>query len=317
VRFPQGLPVKRPRVNLTPEDRRGTNLAKGAGAQNEGERRILVVDDDKGVNTMVGLALEGAGYDVASAENGELGWEAICRDSFDLLITDYSMPKLNGLDLLRRMRANSVNLPAILMSADMPRDVGDMIELVSPWGALHKPFAVKELLVRVGTILDSEQSFASDTSIQNPRALGPSGRIQRAFLHHAAQANLTSLAKNILAIESLTGRIGENTPTIFRVCDKMRNPIQNLAGETGFRSILARALILSKPEVPWLFPVKISIGGFFEGLALAEEKLTPLEISRGETIMVAQILGLLFTFLGESMTYVLLQDSHLGNQSKG
>jgi CheY-like chemotaxis protein len=65
-----------------------------ASDHNDAEGRILVVDDDVGVNAMVGLALEGAGYNVASAENGELGWEALRRGPFDLLITDYSMPKL-------------------------------------------------------------------------------------------------------------------------------------------------------------------------------------------------------------------------------
>jgi CheY-like chemotaxis protein len=302
-------------VSTTPEHRRGTDPVKGASAQSDGERRILVVDDDVSVNAMVGLALEGAGYSVVSAENGESGWEAICGNSLDLVITDYSMPKLNGLDLLRRMRANSVTLPAILMSADMPRDVGAVIELVSPGGALHKPFGIKDLLMKVGSVLESEQSFTTDKSLVNPKALGPSGRIQRAFLRHAAQANLTNLAKCILASESFARTSGDDSPTIFRVCDKMRGPLQNLAGETGFRSIVARALILAKSEVAWLWPVKISDSGFFEGLALAEEKLSPLEVSRGETVMVTQILGLLFTFLGESMTHVLLHDAHLGEQS--
>jgi two-component system cell cycle response regulator CpdR len=274
-----------------------------------------VVEDDVSVNAMVGLALEGAGYKVASAENGELGWEAIRQAPFDLLITDYSMPKLNGLDLLRRMRANSVNVPAILMSADMPLAIGEVIELVSPGGALHKPFAIKDLLTKVGTILADEQSFAVDTPLTNPRALGASGRIQRAFLRHAAQASLCNLSRNILACESFARDSGGNGPTIFRVCDKLRNPLQNLAGATGFKSILARALMISKSQVGWLSPVKISASGFFEGLVLAEEKLTALEISHGETVLLAQILDLLFTFLGESMTNSLLLDAHLGSQS--
>jgi two-component system chemotaxis response regulator CheY len=299
-------------VSTKPEYPRRTNPVKWAGTYNDGESRILVVDDDVSVNAVVGLALEGAGYRVSSAENGETGWEALSRSPFDLLITDYSMPKLNGIGLLRRMRANSVNVPAILMSADMPRDVGEVIELVAAGGALHKPFAMKELLVKVGSILDNGQSLSTDAPSINPKALGPSARIQREVIQHAAQAKLTSLATNILAHESFGRASGDKGPVIFRVCDKMRGPLRNVAGETGFRSIIARALMLSKSEVSWLWPVNISNNGFFEGLGLAEEKLTPLEVSRGETVVVGQILGLLFTFLGESMTHVLLHDAHLG-----
>jgi CheY-like chemotaxis protein len=264
---------------------------------------------------MVVLALESAGYTVASADNGESGWEAICNNSFDLLITDFSMPKLNGLELLRRMRANSVNIPAILMSADMPRDVGDIIELVSAGGAIHKPFKIRDLLVKVGTVLDNEQSFAADPLSKKPKALGPSGRIQRAFLNHAAQANLVGLARVLLVHESSAKKGGDNSPTIFRVFDKIRGPLLNVAGETGFRSILARALALAKPEVGWLWPVKVSDSGSFEGLVLAEGSITPAEISRGEIAIVAQMLGLLFTFLGESMTRSLLEEARLGGVS--
>jgi CheY-like chemotaxis protein len=273
------------------------------------------VDDDRSLNTMIVLALESAGYTVASADNGESAWEAICTKAFDLLITDFSMPKLNGLDLLRRMRANAVKLPAILMSADMPREVGDIIELVSAGGAIHKPFKIKDLLVKVGTVLDNEQSSTAGPLSRKPKALGPSGRIQRAFLHHAAQTNLVGLARVLLAHESTEKKSGDNSPTIFRVFDKIRNPLLNVADETGFRSILARALALAKPEVGWLWPVKVSDSGSFEGLGLAEESITPAEISRGEAAIIAQMLGLLFTFLGESMTRSLLQEARLGGVS--
>jgi DNA-binding response OmpR family regulator len=274
-----------------------------------------VVDDDRSLNTMVTNALESAGYAVASADDGESGWKAICSNTFDLLITDYSMPKLNGLDLLRRMRANAVSLPAILMSADMPREVGDIIELVSVGGAIHKPFRIKDLLAKVGTVLDNEQSFTADPLSRKPKALGPSGRIQRAFLHHAAQTNLVGLARVLLARESREKKSGDNSPTIFRVFDKIRSPILNVAGETGFRSILARALTLAKPEVGWLWPVKVSDSGSFEGLVLAEESIAAAEISRGETAIIAQMLGLLFTFLGEAMTRSLLEEARLGGVS--
>ena len=125
----------------------------------------MVVDDDPFLQRMVAAALKKVGYNVATSDNGESAWELICSEPLDLLITDYSMPRLNGIELLRRLRNSSLSLPAILMSASMTRNLSEIIEVVSPGGALHKPFGLNELYFKVGSILDLARLEASSATL--------------------------------------------------------------------------------------------------------------------------------------------------------
>jgi DNA-binding response OmpR family regulator len=272
-------------------------------------KHILVVDDDATILCLIVTVLRRTGYRVESADDGVSGWNALRAKRYDLLITDYSMPNLNGLELLRLVWSSPSRIPAILMSAAMPQDVGEIMELVAPGGALHKPFAISELLFKVGTILDHEQSRSGAATDARCDGLESLSRRERKAIELEIRSRLNSLAGKILKYESSVGHLlGNPAPIIFSVCDKFRSPVQTLTGENGFRSILSRALMLSRSEVAWFGTVIISAKGFFEGLRRAEASLPPPEIIRGETVLIAHLLGLLFTFVGEQITRVLLQD---------
>ena len=64
---------------------------------------LLLLEDDADIRLVLERMLRAAGYCVSSAEDGEAGWSALAADSYDLLITDHDVPKLLGLDLLRRL----------------------------------------------------------------------------------------------------------------------------------------------------------------------------------------------------------------------
>jgi DNA-binding response OmpR family regulator len=98
----------------------------------------------------VTIVLRRAGFHVGCAVDGESGWEALSAIRYDLLITDHEMPRLNGLGLLRRVRALSAQLPVILMSARMPWGETDDWRLLKPGLAIEKPFSIGELLAAVG-----------------------------------------------------------------------------------------------------------------------------------------------------------------------
>jgi DNA-binding response OmpR family regulator len=116
-------------------------------------RRILVVDDDTLVRRVFSRALSRAAYQVDCAEDGEGGWEALCANRFDLLITDHSMPRLTGLNLVRRIRNGPVKVPVIMVSGTMPWEEHDLLELLSPGVALAKPVSIAELLAHVRRLL--------------------------------------------------------------------------------------------------------------------------------------------------------------------
>lgn len=78
-------------------------------------------------------------------------------------------------------------------------------------------------------------------------------------------------------------------------------------GVAGFRSLLSRALSLASDEVRWLKAVHVNAYGSLEGLD--EGQLSDAEIAEGEAVLVAQLIGLLVTFIGATLTLQLLQQA--------
>lgn len=127
---------------------------------------ILVVDDVPSICEVVVAILKHAGFRVTVAEDGEMAWGALCSDRFDLMITDHDMPRLTGVDLLRRVRASSFDLPVILMSGCIPYEETDLAELLNPGMAMRKPFSFTELLGNVHSLLtDRAQAGQRDEGL--------------------------------------------------------------------------------------------------------------------------------------------------------
>ena len=91
-----------------------------------------------------------------------------------------------------------------------------------------------------------------------------------------------------------------DTQAVCRVCDKLRRPLTTLAGAAGFRSLLARALTLAKRESPALSAWEVKTDGSLEGL---NGDAAPLG-----AVLIAHLIGLMITFIGESLTLRLLLD---------
>jgi len=118
------------------------------------------------------------------------------------------------------------------------------------------------------------------------------------------------LARGLLALEATaTTTVGSDMPAAFRVCEKLRRTLVRLAGVAGFRSLISRTLALAAQEASWLQELRIGADGSLERLADAEAKLSSSEVERGETALVAQLITLLFSFVGEALTMRLLQES--------
>jgi CheY-like chemotaxis protein len=129
---------------------------------------ILVVDDDASVRYVVTTLLQRAGFRVTEAEDGEAAWEILQTTPFDLLVTDHNMPRLTGLELLRRIRARSMVLPTLLISATIPWGEADLPSLLQPGAVLSKPFSLAGLLGCVHPLL-SESAVARDEKVLSRR----------------------------------------------------------------------------------------------------------------------------------------------------
>jgi hypothetical protein len=117
------------------------------------------------------------------------------------------------------------------------------------------------------------------------------------------------LARRLLTYESAAGKNSELTESAaFRVCEKLRQPLSTLAGVAGFRSLLSRALALARAEVPSLNAVQVGADGSLKGLDELGPQIDKDLSTEGGAILIAQLLGLLLTFIGEGLTLRLVKD---------
>lgn len=115
--------------------------------------RLLLVEDDQELSRTLKLDLEAAGYAVDAATDGERGEFLGVTESYDMVILDLGLPKLPGLEVLKRWRAANNTMPVIILTA---RDAWH--EKVDGFKAgaddyLGKPFHVQELLARIQALL--------------------------------------------------------------------------------------------------------------------------------------------------------------------
>jgi two-component system response regulator QseB len=114
------------------------------------KKRVLVLEDDPSIRVTNVDVLTRAGFVVDSAEDGEAGWQAICANEYDLIVTDHQMPRLSGFDLLCRMRAAGNSVPVVLVTGSFDLD-DRVLEVFS--AVLFKPFYLYELVITVQRVL--------------------------------------------------------------------------------------------------------------------------------------------------------------------
>ncbi|MER5997104.1 response regulator transcription factor [Nonomuraea sp. NPDC051941] len=115
--------------------------------------RLLVVDDEPALREALQSSLEFEGYKVVTANDGQAALDAVAADTYDAVLLDVMMPRLDGLTACRRLRASGNHIPVLMLTA---RDaVGDRVSGLDA-GAddyLVKPFELDELLARVRALL--------------------------------------------------------------------------------------------------------------------------------------------------------------------
>jgi DNA-binding response OmpR family regulator len=117
------------------------------------KRRVLVVEDDASIALGLRINLEGEGYLVDVAEDGERGLELVRKEAPDLVILDVMLPRMNGLEVLQVIRREGRQMPIIILSArnaEMDKVTG--LELGAE-DYVAKPFSLAELLARVRAAL--------------------------------------------------------------------------------------------------------------------------------------------------------------------
>jgi two-component system, OmpR family, response regulator len=123
--------------------------------------RILIIEDDREVASFIQKGLTQAGWNVDQADNGKDGLFLATTESYDALIVDRMLPEVDGLTVIRTLRASSNETPALILSA-----LGEVDDRVSGLRAggddyLVKPFAFSELMARLEALIRRSQAAGS------------------------------------------------------------------------------------------------------------------------------------------------------------
>lgn len=117
--------------------------------------RIIVIDDQEPIRRIIRRALEGEGYEVLDASDGEMGIGLLRQQGAALVITDIFMPGQDGIQTVRQLRKEFPNVKVIAMSGggSMGQDLIEGAELLGASRTLHKPLTAREVVELVREVL--------------------------------------------------------------------------------------------------------------------------------------------------------------------
>ncbi len=124
---------------------------------------IALVDDDRNILTSVSIMLEGEGFSVQTYNDGQSAYDAFGRSLPDLAVLDIKMPRMDGMDLLQRMRQKT-NIPVIFLTSK-DDEIDEILGLrMGADDYVKKPFSQRLLLERIKTLLQTAKrpKFSSE-----------------------------------------------------------------------------------------------------------------------------------------------------------
>ncbi len=195
-------------------------------------RTVLVIDDERNMRWVLERALQKAGYDVLTAERGELGLQLFARHRVDLVLLDLKMPGMDGLAVLRELRQRSTSVPILLLTAyaTVPTAVEALQLGASDY--LRKPFDLESILSQINRFL-ADQVRATGRQDHVPgNPWGPEARLEAS--HSWARADFADFIGAAPALSEPLAHARMAAQTDYTVL---------IQGETGTgRQLLARLI---------------------------------------------------------------------------
>jgi FixJ family two-component response regulator len=116
--------------------------------------RILVVDDEENIRTLLHQCLAGEGYAIDTAPDGVAGMERVLENEYSLVITDVMMPRLGGLDFLKNVKVSQPELPVVIITGYATTDITIQALKLGAVDFITKPFKLSEIFFTVKRIMD-------------------------------------------------------------------------------------------------------------------------------------------------------------------
>ena len=208
--------------------------------------RVLIVDDEKSMRDLLTITLEKAGYDVTAAEGGEAAIDAIRKDSFDTIITDLRMPRVDGMQVLRAARDLSPETAVIVVTAVASTETAVEAMKLGAYDYITKPFKLDEVDLVIKNGLERK-------------------RLRHENLYLRRQLETQHRFENIIG---KSARIAEVFDTIRKIADSPATAM--VSGESGTgKELVARAIHFNSLRRDKPF-VSVNCGAIPEGLMESE-----------------------------------------------
>lgn len=123
-------------------------------------KKVLIADDEIHIVQVVSIKLRNNGFDVLTAENGQAAYRLACDEEPDLIVTDYQMPEMSGIELIESIRKNPdlADTPVVMLTARGFAIDEQQKEELNISACLSKPFSPRELLQSVTEIITQKTS---------------------------------------------------------------------------------------------------------------------------------------------------------------
>lgn len=124
-------------------------------------RKALVVDDEFHIVQVVSIKLKNNGFDVVTAENGSDGYELATQMLPDIIVSDYQMPVMSGVEMIEKLRQNpeTAHIPVIMLTARGFAIEDDQKEQLRIAACLSKPFSPREVLGTIEDVLKQDAAI--------------------------------------------------------------------------------------------------------------------------------------------------------------
>jgi len=117
-------------------------------------KKVLIVDDDVVLRETLAAALTAEGYKTSEAGDGREGLEKASQGGYDLIVMDFVMPNLTGLEVVRKLREKGVETPIIMLTGEKKAEIDKVLGLeIGADDYMTKPFGPNELIARVHAVL--------------------------------------------------------------------------------------------------------------------------------------------------------------------
>jgi len=158
-------------------------------------QRILIIDDELSIRELLKDFLTGKGFEVVTASDGESGLNLLKEDKFDLLLLDLMMPGINGMDVLREIASEKIDIPAIMITAYASVSTAVEAMKLGAFDYITKPFVLEDVHLAIKRALDVSRLQEENSRLKK--------ELKKKFSTHKIIGNSLPLQEVIKFIEKI------------------------------------------------------------------------------------------------------------------